>query len=721
MIVKSMRCALGLMIMFMACPAWADENILFDNFERRSNDPKWTVEGRAFGASEQGNSGITGYQSDHFMYSAENGGEDSKGVITSQPFEIKRNYINFLIGGGGFEGQTCMNLIVDGEIVRTATGPNTKEGGTKAMGWQGWDVRKLKGKKARLQIVDNREGLWGYIAVDYIYQSNDAMKPVSNVTRNFKLEKKYLNFPINHDSPVQVARLLIDDKIVREFRINLAEGEPELWVYLEIDDFRGKKATLQIDQLNANNTKGLDSVFQADTFPGQEELYKEKLRPQFHFTTKRGWVNDTNGLVYYDGEYHLFYQHGPFGCAGAEHNQTWGHAVSKDLIHWTELGDAIYPDELGTIFSGSGVVDWKNTTGFGVGGKPPLVFIYTSAGGVNKWSKGKSYTQSIAYSNDRGRTFTKYEGNPVQEHIIGGNRDPKAIWFDKTQEWVILLELEETFGIFTSKDLKKWEMQSDLEDGAFHDCPELFELPVDGDENNTMWVIHDGTAKYFCGDFDGKKYTPQTELIKRNYGNCFYAAQAFNDIPKKDGRCIQMAWGLMGFGLIPGMPFNQQITFPVELTLRTTEDGPRLFTNPVREIELIHGRKQTWINEKLDPGQNLLSDLKGEFYDIEAEFVIADAAEFGFVIFGVPVLYNVEEGKLLSNDLEAPLTPQDGKIKLRLLIDRLSIEVFANDGRVYMPIGALHKENGRGFEIFTRGGRTEIEELTVYEIKSIWH
>jgi sucrose-6-phosphate hydrolase SacC (GH32 family) len=235
-----------------------------------------------------------------------------------------------------------------------------------------------------------------------------------------------------------------------------------------------------------------------------------------------------------------------------------------------------------------------------------------------------------------------------------------------------------------------------------------------------MWVIHDGTAKYFCGDFDGKKYTPQTELIKRNYGNCFYAAQAFNDIPKEDGRCIQMAWGLMGFGLIPGMPFNQQITFPVELTLRTTEDGPRLFTNPVREIELIHGRKQTWIDEKLDPGQNLLSDLKGEFYDIEAEFVIADAAEFGFVIFGVPVLYNVEEGKLLSDDLEAPLKPQDGKIKLRLLIDRLSIEVFANDGRVYMPIEALHKEKERGFEIFTRGGSAKIEELTVYEIESIW-
>jgi sucrose-6-phosphate hydrolase SacC (GH32 family) len=210
----------------------------------------------------------------------------------------------------------------------------------------------------------------------------------------------------------------------------------------------------------------------------------------------------------------------------------------------------------------------------------------------------------------------------------------------------------------------------------------LFELPVDGDKNNTMWVIHDGTAKYFCGDFDGRKYTPQTELIKRNYGNCFYAAQAFSDIPEEDGRCIEVAWGLMEFEPIPGMPFNQQITFPVELTLRTTEDGPRLFTN--------------------------------------AEFAVADADEFGFVIRGVPVVYNVEEKRLSSGDLDAILKPQDGKIKLRLLIDRLSIEVFANDGRVYMPIRALDMESKREFKVFTRGGRTNIKEMTIYEMKSIW-
>ncbi len=490
--------------------------------------------------------------------------------------------------------------------------------------------------------------------------------------------------------------------------------------YLEVQDFAGKKGTLIAKEISKSQMNGFRVVHQADTFPGEDQLYKEKLRPQFHFTSKRGWVNDTNGLVYYEGEYHLFYQHNPFSCLGAP-NQSWGHAVSKDLIHWTELGDAIYPDELGTIFSGSGVVDWKNTTGFQTGDEPPLVFTYTSAGGVNQWSKGKSFTQSIAYSNDRARTFTKYEGNPVQENVIGINRDPKVIWWEETQEWVIILELNETFGFFTSEDLKQWEMQSILEDGAFHDCPELFELPVDGDANNTKWVIHDGTGNYFCGDFDGKNYTPETGLIKRNYGNCFYAAQAFSDIPKEDGRCIQMAWGLMEFAPLSNMPFNQQITFPVELTLRTTEDGPRLFTNPVREIELIYGKKHTWTDEQLQPGQNLLSNLTGEFFDIDAEFVVADAAEFGFVIRGVPVVYNVVESQLSSDYLEAFLEPQDGKIQLRLLVDRLSIEVFANNGRVYMPIRALHMEDEQGLEIFTEGGSTNISSLTVHEPNSIWN
>ena len=204
---------------------------------------------------------------------------------------------------------------------------------------------------------------------------------------------------------------IIDGKIVREFKVSLAIGDPDFWVFLDVSEFKGKKATLQIKKEN----EAFDKIYQADSYPGEENIYKERLRPQFHFSTRRGWNNDPNGLVYHDGEYHLFYQHNPFGWIyGPDANKAWGHAISKDLIHWKELPDAIHPDNLGGIYSGSAVVDKLNTTGFQSGDDKPIVCIYTSAGGKTPWSKDKPFTQSIAYSNDKGRTFTKYKGNPVQ-------------------------------------------------------------------------------------------------------------------------------------------------------------------------------------------------------------------------------------------------------------------------------------------------------------------
>jgi sucrose-6-phosphate hydrolase SacC (GH32 family) len=420
-------------------------------------------------------------------------------------------------------------------------------------------------------------------------------------------------------------------------------------------------------------------------------------------------------MVYYDGEYHLFYQHNPFGWPWG--NMTWGHAVSTDLVHWTELGDAIHPDRLGTIFSGSAVIDHDNTTGFQTGDEKPLVCIYTSAGGTNPWSEGQPFTQSLAYSNDRGRTFTVYDGNPVQGHINGGNRDPKVIWHEPTDQWVIVLYLDDQrMGFFTSKDLKSWKLQSEVK--PFHECPELFELPVDGDEDNKKWVLYGASGDYYVGKFDGKKYIPEGEEPTRyHYGNCFYASQTFTNIPEEDGRRIQIAWGQVN---LPGMPFNQMMDFPVELTLHSTEEGMRMFAYPVEEIEKIHGKKHSWEDEVLETGENLLSGIQGELFDINAEFAVGDAAECGFVIHGVPVTYNAAKQRLSCRGEEAPLKPVDGKIRLRLLVDRVSIEIFANDGRVYMPMGVILADENKALEVFTKGDDVELTSLDVYELKSIW-
>ncbi len=234
--------------------------------------------------------------------------------------------------------------------------------------------QSLQGKKARIQIVDKHDGEWGHINVDHIYQSNSASR-FTEKSRDLTIENKYLNFPVNNESRQRLISLIIDGETVREFEISLANGEPDYWVFLDLSMFKGKDAVLRIDRYDPEMGKGFDSIYQDDTFPGEDDIYTEKLRPQFHFSSKRGWNNDTNGMVYYDGEYHMFYQHNPYGWPWG--NMTWGHAISTDMIHWKELGDAIHPDEMGTIFSGGAVVDHNNTSGFQSGDeKPHCMFLH---------------------------------------------------------------------------------------------------------------------------------------------------------------------------------------------------------------------------------------------------------------------------------------------------------------------------------------------------------
>ncbi|MBN2594093.1 MAG: DUF4980 domain-containing protein [Sedimentisphaerales bacterium] len=544
----------------------------------------------------------------------------------------------------------------------------------------------------------------------------DNNETMQGKTREFLLQKKYLNFPVKNGAEKRLIHLIIDDKIVREFEIELAPDEHDFWVFLDISDFMGKKAILWIDKCEPVESRGFDSVYQSDTYIGQENVYKEKLRPQFHFTSKRGWNNDSNGMVYYDGEYHLFYQHNPYGWSWG--NMTWGHAVSTDIIHWTELGDAIHPDRLGTIFSGSAVVDVNNTAGFQTGDEKVIVCIYTSAGGTNPMSKDQPFTQSIAYSNDRGRTLRVYENNPVLGHINGGNRDPKVIWNTTTAQWVMVLYLDDhEMGFFTSRDLKSWEFQSKIK--CFHECPELFALPVDGDMGNEKWILYGGSGEYLVGRFDGKEFKSETDAIRFHYGNCFYASQTFTNIPKSDGRRIQIAWGRVN---MPDMPFNQMMLFPVTLTLRTTDEGIRMFAEPVREIGKLHKKQQwKWKNKILKPGDNLLSDVSGELFHIRAKLKIGDIREISFIIRDIPVNYDVQKQQLSCLDKTCALKPVDDSIRLEILVDRTSIEIFGNDGRIYMPIGVILTGNKKSLEIFTKGGDTELKFLEVFELSSIWH
>ena len=448
--------------------------------------------------------------------------------------------------------------------------------------------------------------------------------------------------------------------------------------------------------------------------------YQEAYRPQFHFTAAKNWLNDPNGMVFYKNEYHLFFQHNPSGNIWG--NMTWGHAVSPDMVHWKQLDHAILPDKLGTIFSGSAVVDWNNTSGFQTGDEKPIVCMYTSAGGTSEASKGQPFTQSIAYSNDRGRTWTKYEKNPVIGHIAGGNRDPKVIWHATSKQWVMALYLDDPknkndYALFGSPNLKDWTRLCTVTLPGDTECPDFFELAVDGNAQNKKWVFWGAGNRYLIGSFDGKTFKPESEVLQSHWGANRYAAQTFSDIPAEDGRRIQIAW--MAGGAYPNMPFNQQLSFPVALSLRTFPEGVRICTLPVKEIDGLHESLYRW-KGVLKPKTNPLADVRGELFDIRLDIAPGSATEIGLTIRGTPIQYQVKDKTLSCLGKKAPVALIDGRLRLQVLVDRTSIELFTADGRVNMAFCFLPPASDRTLSVHAQGGDANVESLDVWNLKSVW-
>jgi len=531
-------------------------------------------------------------------------------------------------------------------------------------------------------------------------------------TREIAIDKKYLLLPVRNGVRTARVDLVIDGKAVRQFDIELAaRAEPSFWSFLDLTPFKGKKATLQV--VGASK-EAVDTIVQSDKLRMPENLYDEPMRPQFHFSQMIGWNNDPNGMVYYDGRWHLYFQHNPYGWKWG--NMHWGHAVSKDLVHWQQLPVAIHNYRRGDwAFSGSAAVDQNNTAGWQKGKDKVIVAAWTSTG------RG----ECIAYSNDRGRTFTEYEGNPVVKH---SGRDPKIIWHEPTKKWVMAVFDQRKKGrgiaFHTSPDLKKWQFASRI-DGYF-ECPEIFELPVDppsspgdsgvagGDAKNTRWVIYAADAKYAVGKFDGKVFSPEHQGKHRVHYGHYYASQTFSDPP--DGRRIQIGWARI---TMKGMPFNQMMGFPTLLTLRKTPDGIRMFAKPVKEIELIHGKKHACEAQTIADGKELAIGAAGDLFDIRAEFTAGKAGSFGIKVPGADVIYDVKAKTVSAGRVKAPLAPVDGKVRLQILVDRPSVEVCGNDGRIYItsPRG---KGQTKGVKVFARQAEAKLNSLEVFELKSAW-
>lgn len=520
-----------------------------------------------------------------------------------------------------------------------------------------------------------------------------------------KITKKYINFPISQKAERKTMELSVKGQEPCRFVIRLAEGEPDYWTFRDVSALKGKTVTLTYDGSEA----ALSKIYQDDRIAGEDELYKEKYRPQYHFTTRRGWINDPNGLVYYKGKYHMFYQHNPFEREWE--NMHWAHAVSTDLVHWQELPLALHPDTLGTIFSGSAVIDYGNTAGWnGKDGSPALVAFYTSAKGIQR--------QSVAYSLDEGLTFTKYEGNPIiDSHAkwqTNDTRDPKVFWYAPGKHWVMVLNERDGHSIYNSVDLKNWTYESYVT--GFWECPELFEVTVDGNGGNKKWVMWGASGTYMIGSFDGKRFTPDGPKLCNLNGSA-YAAQVYNNIPATDGRVIKIAWGRITFD---GMPFNGCMLLPQEQMLFTTKSGLRLASRPVREVEQLFTKVYSGEDLDMQQANDVMKQFDGnDVLRIRMTLHMSHATDAGLSYRGQRIVNYDLNGNRLNGEFYATDDPGSMFLTADVYMDCSMAEVFVDGGLYSYSMGLdVHSTSKEGYVFW--GNNIKISSLEVYKVKSIW-
>ena len=457
----------------------------------------------------------------------------------------------------------------------------------------------------------------------------------------------------------------------------------------------------------------------------EEELY----RPNFHFTPKKAWMNDPNGMFYYNGYYHLYFQYHPDSSVwGPMH---WGHAISTDMISWMEQPIAIYPDELGTIFSGSAVVDIGNTSGFGkVSNAAPIVAMYTNH--LDKGDENVNQTQSIAYSHDEGKTFTKYKNNPVIDANLKDFRDPKVTWDEDRNKWVMVLAAGDKIMFYESKDLKKWNLLSDFEkekgsqDGVW-ECPDLFKLPVLGTDES-KWVLfvsigkggpNGGSAtQYFIGDFDGTTFAIDKEFeTARNkehnywidFGRDNYAGVSWSNARRKDGSILMIGW-MSNWDYaqkVPTEAWRSAMTIARKVQLQKNKNGYRLLSNPVKELAGYRSTKYKKENITIKGNTKIIDSNNITLSSTEIQFNISDLKDEGFTFkltnqqgdtlaFGynhIDKNFFIDRRKSGKTDFSekfadrisvAKRTSLNPDLLGTIIIDKTSIELFFDNGETVM-------------------------------------
>lgn len=716
----------------------AADDIILADFEGADFSP-WKARGDAFGNAPSkgpypGQMNIEGFQGSGFV-SSFNGGDQAKGKLVSPDFKIERKFITFLIGGGAWKGETTLNLIVNGKTVRAATGKNFRSGGSEKLSRAFWDVSEFAGKQASLAIVDDREGEWGHINVDQIVQTDDkgdsapaidGIEPPVAITRKVKVSGNFLQLPLvrNPDRSLpgfQKLSILHGGKVERFMHVMMpAEGQkPDLWYSVDVRSFKGQEVTLQF----ATTDKGvLERLQFSDKETIDPAAYEGTHRPRFHFSPRLGWMNDVNGTYYQDGLYHLFYQFNPASTVyGPGFDMHWGHSVSKDLIHWEEWPVALFPNGAGQCYSGTTVMQHSPIPGVNEGAKLPAPALFFTA--------TEPFSQHLATTPDGGKTWVRHAANPVVPKMGHSDRDPKVVWHEPSKHYVMVLYVDgkgDTYEFLRSKNLTDWERTSVIP--GWFECPEFFPVksPTTGEDLMLLYGCYGGkqfnseervrfNSCYQLGRFDGKTFTPVSEIRPAHLGPNFYGALIFMNDPK--GRHIMMGWGQNT--KFPGEPFNQCASLPLEMKVKAIDGKDTLCYEPTEEVAALRGKPL--LQEKnltTEEANRKLERLEKETgYDVVVKFRQGDkAAATDVKIRGIHFRHDPSAGTLVQNGRTTKVHPGE-TLDARILIDRGMVEAFWNGGEAAYAISSLHTDDGPALKI---EGDSEIEELTVYPTKNIW-
>jgi len=524
----------------------------------------------------------------------------------------------------------------------------------------------------------------------------------------FFCDTKYIILPASHHARNKRIRFYIDNRLVYDLVAALDYDQPDYEFYLNVERFYGKHITI-------SSEPDMDiTVRKSDSGIEPEKAYIGKYRPLAHFTAKRGWLNDPNGLTYYNGKYLMFYQHNP--VAVTWENMHWGYAVSDDLIHWHEKEIALYPDETGTMFSGSAVIDYKNLTGLKENDNDVILLFYTAAGSTSETAKDKPFTQSLAYSADGGETFQKYKGNPLIDQLAGGNRDPKVIYHEPTGRYIMALYLDNhEYALFTSDNLLDWTLLQKLTLPEDAECPDFYPLPVDGNPDHVKWVFIGASDKYYIGSFDGTAFVPETKLKALNYGNNSYAAQSWYD--DHDSRRIRTSFATV---VVPGMPFGSCMSIPQEMTLKTIDNEICLCAEPIREIRSLYEKTDTIENVTVAAEYPFSRETDGKAYDISVRIRLEDKAAFRFSLFGFAISYDAESGELKCLDRSVLIRPEENHVTLRMILDTVYAEIFVNQGNPFLGMTYIQDSNLNTLKILAEHGTIHVERLEMAKLGHFW-